>query len=245
MRAIGNYAVATDHIARNPVRGIKLPATAPTDVHVFTPQELVSAADALPAEYRPMVWLGAVLGLRWQEVAALQVGALDLLGRTLAVERAVIRGANGKPALGEPKSDAGRRTLAMPDALAQVLAAHAQAIGLTAADADALMFPAPDGGLLRYSNWLRRAWWPAMVTSGLGSLEKDEDGHPHYSGPGFHDLRRTSATALVVDGVDVKTAQYRLGHSSPVLTLELYAQAVTAAERDASERVGARLMSAG
>lgn len=242
MRAIGNYAVATDHLARNPVRGIKLPATAPTDVHVFTPQELVSAADALPPEYRPMVWLGAVLGLRWQEVAALQMGALDLLGRTLAVERAVVRGSNGKPTLGEPKSDAGRRTLAMPEPLAQVLAAHAKAIGVTAADADALLFPAPDGGLLRYSNWLRRAWWPAMVTSGLGSLEKDEDGHPHYSGPGFHDLRRTSATALVVDGVDVKTAQYRLGHSSPVLTLELYAQAVPQAERDAAAAIGSRLM---
>jgi integrase len=245
MRAIGNYAVATDHIARNPVRGIKLPATVPTEVHVFTPEELVSAADALPAEYRPMVWLGAVLGMRWQEVAALQMGALDLLGRTLAVERAVVRGANGRPDLGEPKSDAGRRTLAMPAALAQALAAHAKAIGVTAADPDALLFPAPDGGLLRYSNWLRRAWWPAMVTAGLGSIEKDDDGRPHYMGPGFHDLRRTSATALVVDGVDVKTAQYRLGHSSPVLTLELYAQAVTAAERDASERVGARLMSAG
>jgi integrase len=139
------------------------------------------------------------------------MGALDLLGRTLAVERAVVRGANGRPDLGEPKSDAGRRTLAMPAALAQALAAHAKAIGVTAADPEALLFPAPDGGLLRYSNWLRRAWWPAMVTAGLGSI-------------------------------DVKTAQYRLGHSSPVLTLELYAQAVTAAERDASERVGARLM---
>ncbi len=245
MRAIGNYAVATDHIARNPVRGIKLPATLPTDVHVFTPEELVSAADALPAEYRPMVWLGAVLGMRWQEVAGLQMGALDLLGRTLAVERAVVRGANGKPALGEPKSDAGRRTLAMPDALAQLLAAHAKAMGVTAAHPDALLFPAPDGGLLRYSNWLRRAWWPAMVASGLGTLDKDDDGRQHYVGPGFHDLRRTSATALVVDGVDVKTAQYRLGHSSPVLTLELYAQAVSSAERDAADRIGARLMTAG
>ena len=145
--------------------------------------------------------------------------------------------------LGEPKSTAGRRTLAMPGPLADVLAAHAAALGLTAADPEALLFPAPDGGLLRYSNWLRRSWWLAMVAAGLGTLERNDTGRWHYDGPGFHDLRRTSATALVVDGVDVKTAQYRLGHSSPVLTLSLYAQAVTAAERDAADRIGVRLMS--
>lgn len=64
----------------------------------------------------------------------------------------------------------------------------------------------------------------------------------HYDGPGSHDLRRTGATALMVDGVDVKTAQYRLGVSSPALTLEVYAQAVPQAERDAAEAIGARLM---
>jgi integrase len=245
MRAICNYALATDVVARSPLRGIKLPSAKPADAHVFTPAELTAAAEALPAEYRPMVWLGAVLGLRWGEVAGLRVGALDLLGGTIRVERAVVRGANGSPVLGEPKSDAGRRNLAIAEPLTVLLAAHLKAIGLTAADRNALLFPGWDGGLLRYSNWLRRVWWPAMVAAGLATLERDGTKRQHYDGPGFHDLRRTSATALVVDGVDIKTAQYRLGHSSPVLTLELYAQAVTAAERDAAKRVGVRLMSAG
>jgi hypothetical protein len=40
----------------------------------------------------------------------------------------------------------------------------------------------------------------------------------------------------------VKTAQYRLGRSSQVLTLQLYAQAVSAAERDAADRIGPRLV---
>ncbi len=57
-------------------------------------------------------------------------------------------------------------------------------------------------------------------------------------GVGFHDLRRLSATLLVVHGVDVKTAQTRLGHSEVRLTLGLYAQAVAEADRDAAERIG-------
>lgn len=42
----------------------------------------------------------------------------------------------------------------------------------------------------------------------------------------------------VVTGVDVKTAQSRLGHSDPRMTLAVYAQATTDAVRRAAERVG-------
>jgi integrase len=58
----------------------------------------------------------------------------------------------------------------------------------------------------------------------------------------FHDVRRAAATALVLEGVDLKTAQTRLGHSDPRLTLGLYAQASIEADRDAADRVGARLL---
>jgi hypothetical protein len=34
-------------------------------------------------------------------------------------------------------------------------------------------------------------------------------------GAGFHDLRRLNATTLLVGGIDVKTAQVRLGHADP------------------------------
>jgi integrase len=62
------------------------------------------------------------------------------------------------------------------------------------------------------------------------------------TGLGFHDLRRTDATAMVLDGVDVKTAQARLGHSDPRLTLAIYAQARGEGDRSAAEKLGARLM---
>jgi integrase len=61
-------------------------------------------------------------------------------------------------------------------------------------------------------------------------------------GLNFHDLRRTNATAMVIEGVDVKTAQTRLGHSDPRLTLAIYAQATTEGDRSAAEKLGARLM---
>lgn len=55
---------------------------------------------------------------------------------------------------------------------------------------------------------------------------------------GFHDLRRHNATTMVRNGVDVKTAQARLGHSDPRLTLGIYAQATTDADRAAADLLG-------
>jgi hypothetical protein len=43
----------------------------------------------------------------------------------------------------------------------------------------------------------------------------------------------TTPTAVAIDDVDLRTAQTRLGHSDPRLTLAVYAQASTAADRAA------------
>ena len=59
---------------------------------------------------------------------------------------------------------------------------------------------------------------------------------------GFHDLRRANATGMVLDGVDLKTAQTRLGHSDPRVTLSVYAQATNAADAAAAEQLGTRFM---
>ena len=42
----------------------------------------------------------------------------------------------------------------------------------------------------------------------------------------------------LAEGVDLKTAQARLGHSNPRLTLGLYAQATEAADPSAAGRLG-------
>jgi integrase len=46
---------------------------------------------------------------------------------------------------------------------------------------------------------------------------------------------------LVEVGVDVKTAQVRLGHADPRTTLGIYAKATEQADRIAAARVGERL----
>ncbi|HEX4868622.1 MAG TPA: hypothetical protein VFV32_13510 [Acidimicrobiales bacterium] len=43
-------------------------------------------------------------------------------------------------------------------------------------------------------------------------------------------------------GIDVKTAQTRLGHSSSRLTLDLYAQSVARPDREAADALGEAFM---
>ena len=55
----------------------------------------------------------------------------------------------------------------------------------------------------------------------------------------MHELRHTSATLLLGNGVDVKTVQHRLGHASSSLTLDQYAHAIPANDRAAADLMGA------
>jgi integrase len=243
LRAVLNYALANDMVGRTPCRGIKLPEVTPLRRHIVNADEIALLADELGGvgSLGPMAYLGTVDGLRWGEVAGLRLGQIDLGARTLVVTETVVRGRKGRVGFGQPKSSAGRRTLAVPAELVEMLTAHVAARGLSAGDVDALLFTAPGGGVLRYSNWLRRSWWPATVAAGLGRMVKDKTtGKVRYVGLGFHDLRRANATGLVASGVDVKTAQGLLGHSDSRLTLDHYAQVVTELSEAAAAAMGAR-----
>ncbi len=54
---------------------------------------------------------------------------------------------------------------------------------------------------------------------------------------GWHTLRRSLATLLVSNGENVKVAKSQLRHTTPKITLELYAQAVSADQQEAHKRV--------
>lgn len=229
VRAVFAMAVERDYLGRTPCRGIRLPRVERVERRVVTPAELAALAEAMSPAYRPILYVGAVLGLRWGEAAALRVRSLDLLRGTLTVSATLARAKGGRVVEGPPKSELGRRTLSVPAPLLEMLAEHLARRGLTGADPEALVFAAPHGGVLRFDNWRRRVWRPACAAVGLDRLT-------------FHDLRAACATSMVAEGIDVKTAQARLGHSDPRLTLSVYAQATTDADKEAATRLGERWM---
>lgn len=231
LQAIFAFAVASKWLAQSPCQGIRLPTSTSTRRRKLTDGEVVAIAGATDQRYQAMVWIGAVLGMRWSEVAGLRVGALDLLKRAVSIADGgtIIRDIKGRPVTSDPKSVASHAMLPIPAELLDILAEHLARQNLNAADNDQLVFQAPAGGPLRYSNWRNRVWLPAVAAAG-------------WDGAGFHDLRRANATALVRDGVDIRTAQALLRHSDARLTLNLYAQAKAEAERNATDQMAARFL---
>ena len=175
-----------------------------------------------------MVWLGAVLGLRWSEVAGLRVGRLDLDAGRLSVAEALVRGTGGRNVFGPPKSKAGRRTMFMPSVIVAMLSATPRA-GRVRRE------PTP----MRSCSPTRRVARCATPTGAAGSGSPPSP-QPAVPDAGFHDLRRLNATTLVVEGIDVKTAQTRLGHADPRMTLAIYASAPASVDRAAADVIGER-----
>ncbi len=222
VRGVFGFAVASDMIGRSPCTGVRVPRGSLVERPVLSAQQLQGLASKLGPDQAAMMWLGVVGGLRWAECAGLTVSSLDLLKRTVSVSQQL--GRDGR--LAAPKSRAGTRRLSLPDWLLADLASLLSRRGLTAANPGELVFLSREGKPLSYTNWRRRTWEPACRAASLPGLR-------------FHDLRSMAATALVAAGVDIKTAQTRLGHSSPTVTLGIYARATEQADRLAAEAVGA------
>jgi integrase len=145
LRAILNYALRLDMVGRSPCRGINLPEVKPLRRHIVSAAEVALLADGLGGvgQLGPMIYMAAVEGMRWGEVAGLRVGHLDFEAGTLMVRETIVRGRRGAIGLGEPKSAAGRRTLAVPAGLMAMLKDHLSEKGVAASDSEALFSPRP------------------------------------------------------------------------------------------------------
>ncbi len=218
VKAILNSAVEAELISRSPWRGIRLPA----DVH--KPRTTLSGIDVLSIAEECgscnglVVLTAALCGLRFGECAALRICDLDASNGFVTVSQSLGE-VNGRVVVNAPKSNAGHRTMGMPLALSKQLKEHIESTRFDASPND-YVFVSPGGGPLRYTNFRSRVFGPACKRLG-------------FTNTTFHDLRRFNATVMVGAGVDLKTAQVRLGHADPRLTLALYAQATTAGDLSA------------
>lgn len=205
LRTILRSAVDADLIAQSPCRGVKLPPDTRRR-RFLTADELIRLAEAMPDEYRPMVFLAGVLGLRWSEIAGLRVGRVDLARRTLEIAETCAE-VNGTISFAEPKTAASRRTLRIPEFLTALLAEHLESRGNPGPDS--LVFVAPGGGPLRRTTFRPRVLQPAVRRAGLDGIT-------------FHELRHTAAGLMIEMGAHIEAIKQRLGHSSIRVTSDVY-----------------------
>jgi integrase len=219
LRAVMNAAVEAEKLRRSPCRAVQMPEETATQPRFLSVDEIAALAEAIGDEHRALVYVAAVVGLRWSECAGLRVGSCNFLKRTISVHETIAE-VEGAAIVADVKSRASRRTIAVPAPVMELLSAHLARRGRPGPDE--LVFVAPDGGSIRPGNFRNRVWQPACVKAGLGTITVDKRGNKHYDGLTFHGLRHTSAGLMIALQTHPRVMQQRLGHASIRTTLDVY-----------------------
>lgn len=203
LRSIMATAVQ-DGVARVNPCVIKGAGIEPADERpIPTVAEVHALADAIAPRFRCVVLLAAFVGLRKGEILGLRRCDVDLDGRAIAVVQQRQLDSAGTHLVGPPKTDAGRRTIAIPLAVVDDLRRHLDlyAQGGT----DGYLFTGDKGGPVT-PHMLQTAWSRARTSVGVEHLH-------------LHDLRHLAGTLAATTGAGTKELMYRLGHASPQAAL--------------------------
>lgn len=207
-------------------------------VDIPTRDEIKAIVGALEGRWRPIILTAIFTGLRASELRGLRWSDVDFAKREIRVHQRADR----HNEIGKPKSISGERTVPAPPMVINTLKEWKLACPKRAAgklDADGkpikqleLVFPNGSGNVEQLPNIVRRGWHPVQIAAGVSvdTGEVDEQGAPilapKYSG--FHALRHFYASWCINSadqgglGLSAKVVQERLGHSSIVMTLDVY-----------------------
>lgn len=213
---IMSSAVDNDMIPQTPCRGVKLPRMPQTEPHILTPLEASGIVRRAAKPHDLLIALLAYAGLRIGEAFALRRGDIDVSGGIVLVDENLAE-ANGVLVFDTPKSHQ-KRLLRVGPSLAKRLGQHLETLP---AQDDALLFTTPGGKPLRYNQWRKAYFDPAVSAAGLTDVTP-------------HDLRASHGT-WVADRYGVMTAAHRLGHSNASVTTRHYARPVAGRDDQVAE----------
>jgi integrase len=205
----------------------------PGPVMVWTPQQAGRFLDHVAehdAGYEALWHLlvfrgprrGEVAGLGWTEVH-LDVPAVEITTQLTEVEYLIEEG--------DPKSEAGARTIPLDAEGARLLRTHRArqaerklALGPAWIESGRV-FTRADGSSLRPS-WIGDQFGRLITAAGLPPIR-------------LHDLRHTAATLMLAARIDMKVVQETLGHSALSTTSDVYTSVLPEVARQAADAVAA------
>lgn len=210
------HAVREDELPRNVARNVKTTTPRPrrfTPLTVAEARQLLQAAktDRLHALYelalRTGLRKGELLGLHWED--------LDLDAGTASIRRSLQRTRTGGLTALPTKTRASERRIALPTECVNTLKIHRDrqeeeriAAGAGWKDSN-LVFATPTGKPIDPANMTRR-FAAFLSRTGLRRIR-------------FHDLRHSTATLLLEQGVDLVVIKELLGHAHIGVTAGVYA----------------------
>lgn len=217
LRAVMNSAKRDGAITTNPCQVPGAGSDKAKERGIATPAQVAELVEAITPRYRAAVLLAAWCGLRRGEVCALRTADVDLVSGVLWVRKNRVELLESpKKYDKDPKTDAGRREVAIPPHVKPYLVEHmAEWAG------SERFFIGRDGRPMR-GNALYQAFVRARDRVGLGVT--------------FHDLRHTGQTLAASTGATLADLKKRLGHSSAAAALR-YLHVVEGRDRELADQL--------
>jgi integrase len=212
-------ARAVEHdrlIQSNPAHRIRIARTERREMTFLTPAEFDILLRRTTEHYRPLVMTMYGTGLRLGEVTALRVEDLHLddTPATLTIARAWKRDG----VTGAPKSKAGRRTLAIPRPVVDVIRPLVQ--GRAPGE---LVFTNTAGRRVLQAS-LHDLWqgWIADTVHDARTGTTTKRTPALGKRPRIHDLRHSHAAMMIGAGINLYDLRHRMGHESIHTTADTY-----------------------
>jgi len=217
------FAVKNDYLTKNPVQATSVKKVLKAEPQVIPLADFEKIIDELTPTDQTILMVMFGCGLRWSEVVGLRVKDIDLTSdpQTLSVEQSVhvtTEGVLTQP----PKSSAGRRTHALSKTVGDTLTTYLKIAGIQDHQSECLLFTAPGGGVLRYSNWVKRRLEKAIARAGVARVTTKV-------------LRSSYSSYLADFGIPLKIIQKHMGHADSRTTMNHYIGPTDGAEARAAD----------
>jgi integrase len=210
LKSILRYAVTMELLNRDPCHAIRAPKVEHKEMDYLNPEEVRRLLESTDGEIRALLAMACLTGLRQGELLALQWKDIDFKSNTVRVTKTY----RYEYGFTSPKTASSRRVVPMPHTLVSIIKAYHASSG--SPGPDEIVFPNRAGKPIDRANLVRRDFVRALEGAKIRSIR-------------FHDLRHTFASLAIEGGVDLKTLQSVMGHSTIRVTLDHYGHLYTTA----------------
>jgi integrase len=227
-------AVADGLVVRNVAAQARPPRARRVEMHTWTAAEVGAFLASVREDRLYAAWLLlATLGLRRGELLGLRWPDVDLTSGRIAIRNTLVM-VDGKPAMAEPKTAKGRRSLTLAPQVLEAVRVHR---AHQAAERLSWGVDYTDSGLVVTTEDGR-----PMHPESLSSLFVRQAKRAGLSPIRLHDLRHSVASILLAQGVHPKVVSEQLGHATIALTLDTYSHVIPSLQQEAAGVIAAAVL---